>query len=79
MALNGGVDSAAHVGEFECIFGTPTLGERLADALGRVLVHDHFKRRPVLDAVLGAALLDVAVAEQGQGEAAACVEPRAER
>ena len=79
VALNGGVDSAAHVRKFECILGTSTLGERLADALGRVLVHDHFKGRPVLDAVLGAALLDVAVAEQGQREAAACVEPRAER
>ena len=79
MPLNGGVDSLTHVREFECILGTPALGERLADALGRVLVHHHFKRRPILDAVLGAALLDVAVAEQGQGEATACVEPRAER
>ena len=79
MALHGGVDGVAHVREFERILGTPTLGERLADALGRVLVHHHFKRRPIFDAVLGAALLDVAVAEQGQRAAATCVEPRAER
>ena len=79
VALDGGVDSAAHVREFERVLGTPTLGERLADALGRVFVDHHFKRRPIVDAVLGAALLDVAVAEQGQRATAARVEPRAER
>ena len=76
---DGGVDGAAQVLEFERVFGAAALGEGAAEALNGVFVDDDFEGGPVFDAVFGGALLDVAVAEQGDWPAAAGGEPVAER